>query len=123
MQLAPRYSNIIYRKFTVKKGEVTQGHTHNFHHDMLVVIGKLEVIGQDTVPILNKNGDEIGRAPVGNPHPPRIIEPGSLPLSIPKDTLHWITALKDSEYFCLFAARNADGEVVDENNGNMDAAQ
>jgi hypothetical protein len=88
------FGNIWVRQNQLKKYEGNDGHAHKFDHVTLLCQGKVKV--------------EIeGYEPKEFTAPTFII--------IKKEHLHKITALEDNTiYYCIFALRGIDGEVVDD---------
>jgi len=77
-----------------KKGESHPGHKHYFDHVTLLAKGKVQVEVEG--------------------HDPKEFE-GPTFIVIKKEYEHKITALTDDAlYYCVFALRNNDGNVVDE---------
>ncbi len=90
------------------KGDVVQGHTHNFDHMTYVPRGSflVEVLGDDGVAVLQSK--EVRASDRYNF------------VLIKKDRCHRLTALEDnSEYHCVYSHRDAvTGEPVDTYQGN-----
>jgi len=79
-----------------KAGDMTDGHTHNFDHTTIVFTGAIHV--DATLP----NGTIISRDFHAPSH-----------CLIRADVKHKITALvDDTQYWCVYAHRNPQGEVV-----------
>lgn len=92
--------NIFIRAIHLDAGESVPAHKHNFDHTSIVFKGAVFVKTPE------RNGEF--RAPAH--------------CLIKKDVLHEITALEDgTEFWCVYAHRDAQGEVVQEANGNIEA--
>lgn len=89
------FGNIWVRQNELKNsGDSFDGHTHHFDHVTLLVKGKVRV--------------EVKDKPAKEFTAPTFIV-------IRKDFEHKITSLTDDVlYYCVFALRNLDGEVIDE---------
>lgn len=89
--------NIFIRKSWIdKKGGFIPGHKHNFDHTTIVFRGSIHV--KATLP----DGSIIERDFVAPSH-----------FLVKKDVTHLITALEDdSEFWCIYSHRNAQGEVI-----------
>jgi hypothetical protein len=94
--------NIFIRPNTLPKvGDVTHGHTHNFDHTTVVFRGAVHV--RATLP----NGAVIERDFTAPAH-----------FLVRADVEHEITALADDTvYWCVYAHRDAQGDVVQTNTG------
>lgn len=94
--------NIFIRPNILEKaGEKIQGHTHNFDHTTIFFTGSFHV--KAVLP----NGKIIERDFHAPSH-----------CLIKADVVHEITALEDkSQFWCVYAHRNAQGDVVQEYNG------
>lgn len=106
--IVPGNSNLIFRRFELEAKQRMDGHSHNYDHAMLVVQGTVLVRGRPEA------GGEVHEA---------LLVAGNLPLLIRRDWHHEITAVWDSVYYCVFAARDSEGTVVDLWNGNGEAAR
>jgi hypothetical protein len=88
------FGNIWVRMHSYPKaGDIHKGHKHNFDHVTLVTSGKVlcEVEGHE---------------------PKEFTAPTFIVIS--KDKLHNFTAMEDNTtYFCIFAMRDLDGNVMD----------
>lgn len=100
--------NIFIRPNTLTKaGDVTDGHTHNFDHTTVVFKGAIHV--KATLP----DGSVVERDFVAPAH-----------CLIRADVLHEITALEDDTvYWCVYAHREPQGDVVQEVTGWYEAYQ
>ena len=89
------FGNIWVRQNVLdKKGEYQSGHKHYFDHVTLLVKGSVSV--------------EIENEPIKEFTAPTFIV-------IRKELKHKITALEDDViYYCVFALRNIDGEVIED---------
>lgn len=94
---------IFGRKILLKNiGDENDGHTHNYHHVMVAILGELEVHFDD------------GRPSV-------IMIPGGPDLPVHKGVRHRTVARKPMSMFgCYFGHRNKDGEVVNEAEGTFE---
>jgi quercetin dioxygenase-like cupin family protein len=88
------FGNIWVRQnYFSKAGEVHPGHKHHFDHVTLLAKGSVQVKVED--------------------HPPKVFEAPTF-IIIKKEHSHEITALEDDTlWYCVFALRDADGEVTD----------
>lgn len=100
--------NIFIRPNTLAKaGDVTGGHTHNFDHTTVVFKGAIRV--KATLP----DGSVIERDFAAPAH-----------CLIRADSMHEITALADDTvYWCVYAHREPQGDVVQEVTGWYEAYQ
>jgi hypothetical protein len=98
MELAS--GNVFIRKNKGKVGDVVDGHTHNFDHTTIFHVGAFHVKAK--LP----NGTVIERDFVAPSH-----------CLIRSDVEHEITFTADGEFWCVYSHRNAQGEVVQEDNG------
>jgi len=89
------FGNIWVRQNTIEKaGESFPGHKHKFDHVTLLVKGSIEV-------------EVEGHAPKQFVAPTFVI--------IRKEHEHKVTSLTDDViYYCVFALRNLDGEVIED---------
>lgn len=88
-----------------KAGEKRPGHTHNFDHTTIVFKGAVKV--RATLP----DGRQIERDFAAPSH-----------FLVKAEVVHEITALADdTEAWCVYAHRNAQGDVVQEFTGWEDA--
>lgn len=94
------FGNIWVRQnHLLKDGDNGGGHEHNFDHVTLLCKGKV-------------------RVEVENNAPKEFTAPTFI--VIRKEHKHKITALEDDTiYYCVFALRNIDGEIVDDIYGNQ----
>jgi hypothetical protein len=95
------FGNVWVRMHVLRKvGQANQGHKHNFDHITIVATGGVRC--------------EIeGRAPQDFYAP--------IFLEIAKHLEHKFTALADdTSYYCVFAVRDADGNVVDKFDGSAE---
>ena len=94
--------NIYIRPNKLEKvGDDREGHTHNFDHTTIFLKGSFHV--EATLP----NGERIDRDFTAPSH-----------CLIRADVKHKITALEaESEFWCVYSHRNAQGEIVQEWNG------
>lgn len=94
--------NIFIRPMKFEKaGEQVEGHTHNFDHTTVLFTGAVHVIA--TLP----NGAVVERDFEAPSH-----------FLVRKDVKHQIIATKDkTEAWCIYAHRNAQGDVVQEFDG------
>lgn len=89
------FGNIWVRQHNLDKaGDMTPGHTHKFDHVTLLTNGRVKV---------HIEGKE----------PKEFVAPTFI--VIRKEYQHHIEALEDNVvYYCVFALRNLDGEVIDD---------
>jgi hypothetical protein len=89
------FGNVWVRQHSLHKtGDFYPGHTHKFDHVTLLVRGRVQV--------------EIAG------HPPKEFQAPTF-IVIKKEHEHKMTALEDDcIYYCVFALRNIDGEVVED---------
>lgn len=86
-----------------RKGEVIEGHTHTFDHTTIFFRGSFKVVSS---------------SPEGVTSSQIISAPSHL--LIEKDWKHEITAQEDdSEMWCVYSHRNANGEVEQEYNSEL----
>lgn len=109
--------NIYIRPTVLPAGERVDGHTHNFDHTTIVFRGVVQVrkwrpivevngeprIGDDGKPMYWLVGDKTFISPAHF-----LVEAGST---------HEITALEDTEFWCVYSHRTPQGDVVEEYNG------
>lgn len=102
--------NIFIREMGFEKaGDVVAGHTHNFDHTTYIVRGSVRIES------LNADGS-VKQATV------KRAADGHNWVLIKADVLHRITALEDASLgHCIFAHRNPQGEVVQVNEGWVEA--
>lgn len=100
MELAS--GNVFIRKNPLAKaGDFVDGHKHNFDHTTIVFKGAVHV--KATLP----NGTMIERDFIAPAH-----------FLVRADVEHEITAMADdSEFWCVYSHRNAQGDVVQDANG------
>jgi len=97
--------NIFIRPNKLNAGQTTEGHTHLFDHTTIVFRGSVHVSA--TLP----NGTKIERDFVAPAY-----------FLVRKDVLHAITALQDgTEYWCVYAHRSPQGDVIQEWDGWSEA--
>ena len=100
--------NIFVRPNRLNKGQVIEGHTHNFDHVSYVTAGAVVVVAQ------HPSGQEITRTI-------RATDDRNWVL-IRAEVRHRITALEDGTKFdCVYSHRTPQGDVVEEYTG-WDAA-
>lgn len=89
------FGNIWVRQHILnKKGDASLGHIHKFDHVTLLVKGSVEVSIEG--------------------YPPKQFQSPTF-IVIRKEHQHKLTALEDNcLYYCVFALRNLDGEVVED---------
>lgn len=88
------FGNIWVRQNVLNKNDEAPGHTHYFDHVTLLAKGKVLV-------------EVEGKPPKEFTAPTFIV--------IRKELIHKMTALEeDTVYYCVFALRDANGEVVDD---------
>lgn len=88
------FGNIWVRQNMLSKGEEAPGHEHYFDHVTLLAKGSVRV-------------EVEGKEPKEFKSPTFIV--------IKKELIHKMTALEDDTvYYCVFALRNVNGEVVDD---------
>ena len=89
------FGNIWVRQHILhKSGDASVGHTHKFDHVTLLVKGSVEVSIEG--------------------YPPKQFQAPTF-IVIRKEHQHTLTALEDEcLYYCVFALRNLDGEVVED---------
>jgi hypothetical protein len=93
--------NVFIRPNEMRLGDVVQGHTHNFDHTSIVFTGAVRVRAR--LP----NGTVIERDFVAPAH-----------FLVRADVEHEITALADGTVFwCVYAHREPQGDVVQEYTG------
>jgi hypothetical protein len=96
--------NIFIRPNTLRKGEMVQGHTHNFDHTTIIFTGPVRIKA-------TKPGEPTWEKTfIGPAH-----------VLIKADWMHEITALDDAEFWCVYAHRTPQGDVVQEATGFEDA--
>lgn len=97
--------NIYIRKMKLAKGQVVPGHEHVFDHTTIVFKGSIRVKA------VTPDGRTMDRV---------FIAPDSF--LVKADVRHEITALvDDTEAWCVYSHRNAQGDVVQEYTGLWDA--
>ncbi len=97
--------NIYRRKNKLGKGQVTQGHTHNFDHLTIVFTGGIHIKA---------------KMPDGSTLERDFFAPSDC--LIRADVEHEITALMDdTEYWCIYSHRFPQGQVSMEETGWMPA--
>lgn len=106
------FGNIFVRQMEImKKGEVVQGHTHNFDHVTHVFRGSVHLRAWDSA-----NVDQAG-------NPLSVVEKdfaANSYITIRKNWVHEFTALEDgTQADCIYALRDFDGEVTDSFNGDL----
>ena len=93
--------NIYMRKMRKSKGEVVEGHTHNFDHTSIFFTGSFHVKAK--LP----NGTVVEQDFTAPAH-----------ALIRKDVEHEITCLSDEgEFWCVYSHRSPQGDIVQEWNG------
>lgn len=94
--------NVFIRKNPLSKaGDFVDGHQHNFGHTTIVFKGAVHVKAK--LP----NGTVVEREFVAPAH-----------FLVRADVEHMITAtMDDTEFWCVYSHRNAQGDVVQESNG------
>lgn len=94
--------NIFIRKNPLAKaGDFVEGHKHNFDHTTVVFRGAVHVKA------MLPNGTVIERDFVAPSH-----------FLVRADVEHEITATADdTEFWCVYSHRNAQGDVIQEDNG------
>ena len=98
--------NIFIRRIQASLGQVVEGHTHHFDHTTILFTGSVSVVAT---------------APDGTSHTQTFTAPAHF-LILAQST-HEITALADNtEFWCVYSHRDAQGEVVQEYNGWDDPA-
>lgn len=82
-----------------KKGDSIPGHTHNFDHATMFVLGTVRVVGYDP-----KTNEKLFEKSVTAPDA----------LNIPKNIRHELIAESDNcEAWCTFPHRDEEGKIVD----------
>jgi quercetin dioxygenase-like cupin family protein len=99
-------NNFIRPNHMKKAGDVIHGHAHNFDHTSICMRGAVRVVG---------NGREVVlRSPTSND--------GQCHILIKAGVEHEITALEDDTVFwCVYAHRTPQGDIVQEYTGWSDA--
>lgn len=92
--------NIFVRRNLGKKGDVVQGHTHNFDHATFVAAGVVEVVQQ--------RPNQAAKT--------RVFHAGDVFL-VYADTHHQITFLEDGQFNCIYSHRDHQGRVVEHYTG------
>jgi len=93
--------NVFIRPNTMTKGDVINGHKHNFDHTSIIFTGAVRVVA--TLPDGRKV--EVERAAPAH-------------LLIKADVEHEITALEDNtEFWCVYSHRGPQGDIVQEYTG------
>lgn len=86
------YGNVFVRSWSMQRGQSGPSHKHTFDHMTIVTRGKVRV-------------DIEGGSSF------QVTEGGFFP--VPKEQEHQVTALEDSVFWCVFAIRDQEGNVVD----------
>ena len=93
--------NIFLRKMHLAKGEVINGHTHNFDHTSIVFTGSVHIKAK--LP----SGQVVERDFVSPSH-----------CLIKAEVEHEITALEDgTQFWCVYSHRQPNGDIVQEYTG------
>jgi hypothetical protein len=88
------FGNVFLREFKLGLKEYNLGHTHEYDHVTLLAQGKVQVEIQG--------------------HEPKIFEAPTY-IVIDKNLRHrFLSLAENTVYYCIFALRNADGEVIED---------
>lgn len=107
------FGNVFFRPMVfAKAGDVHHGHCHHYDHVTFVYSGAVEVHAFDV--------DMATQKPKGEPINRQFLAPAML--LIKKNWMHRITALADdTAATCIYALRDASGDVVGHWDGSMEA--